>query len=413
MERWQRELDRLGDLTAPPTTRARVDDGPHGDGMPPSPGRGQRLAAGLVALVVFLIGAALLGAAFRRTPTDPVSPAPVDAAVLTLTAGADDAIAELTYGGRSASPVVDSYCWNQENGAQRCADVAMADPFRADEFLIVPQATPFTLVNEDGAEPVLISVARGNDPYEHGRPTTLDELGRLEPGAHVLTVTANWEGRGEDVTFHFPVYVDITDAAIEDLLTGSSWALAQIDGVTLDIEAPPTAVFSTARLVGFNGCNSYGTEEWRVRDGRLVTGEIVQTLILCSGSLEGRFNSILGGEPVVSFDGAALALVSDDGSMVFDRIDTNQAAIVGSFLDCWTGDVVQVGPEGNAILEPAPPSYFTVNLPWIQPSDELVRIAGAEALDQASRWIVVRDGLVVAEVGYPDLTGSACLSAGA
>ena len=87
--------------------------------------------------------------------------------------------------------------------------------------------------------------------------------------------------------------------------------------------------------------------------------------------------------------------------------------IVGSFLDCAVDDRVDVGPASNAIMEPAPPAYFTVNLPWIERTDELRRIAGSPELDEGSRWIVVRDGLVVAEVDYPDLTGIACPSAGA
>ena len=437
MERWERELERLKEVDAPASTRGRMDAGPTGDGMPPSSGRGQRIAAGVVACLVFLLGAALVAAAFRGDPATGPSIAPSqETAVLTLAAEPNDAVASLTYRGATADPVVDSYCWNQDNGAQRCADVAMAEPFVPEDYLAVPEGTAFALVNDDGADPLTLVLAQGNDPYAAGDPTTLDELSRLSRGRYVLTVTANWEGRGENVTFHLPVQIAVgppspiptasvspvptvspeptadRDREIERSLNGTSWALGQIDDVMLDIEEPPTAIFSTERLVGFNGCNGYGAEDWSVSDGRLVTGEIAQTLILCPGGLEGRFMAILGGEPIIAVDGSKLTLTTDTGSMVFDRIDVDHGDIVGSFLDCWIDDRKELRPPAG-VDQPGPPAYFTVNLPWIEPSDELVRIAGSVELDQASRWVVIRDGLVVAEVDYPDLTGVACRSSGA
>jgi len=126
MERWERELEHLKDVDAPPSTRARMDAGPTGDGMPPSSGRGQRIAAGVVACVVFLLGAALLTAAFRGDGDAPVVGAAPEGVVLTLSAEPNDAVATLTYEDGGAEPVVDSYCWHQENGAERCADAAMA-----------------------------------------------------------------------------------------------------------------------------------------------------------------------------------------------------------------------------------------------------------------------------------------------
>lgn len=431
MERWERELERLKDVDAPPSTRARMDAGPTGDGMPPSSNRGQRIAAGAVACLVFLLGAALVTAAFRGDPAiGPLIVPSQDSAVLTLAAEPNDAVASLTYRGATADPVVDSYCWNQDNGAQRCADVAMSEPFVPDDYLAVPEGTSFTLVNDDGADPVTLALAQGNDPYAAGNRTTLDELGRLSQGRYVLTVSANWEGRGENVTFRFPVQVAAgapspvptasaspaatvspqptadRDREIERSLTGSSWSLGQIDDVMLDIEEPPTAIFSTTRLLGYNGCNGYGAEDWSVSDGHLVTGEIAQTLMLCPGGLEGRFMAILGGEPLITLDGSKLTLTTDDGSMVFDRIDADHDDIVGSFLDCARSDQVDVPPSVDRAPEDLP-SYVRVTLPWTQDTDEITQI------DQTGRWIFVRDGLVIAELWAEDLSGVACRSSGA
>ena len=65
-ERWEREIEKLGTLTAPRSTPTRIAEGPHGDGMPPAPSRGQRLVAVIVAFAVFGAAAAFVAGAFRR-----------------------------------------------------------------------------------------------------------------------------------------------------------------------------------------------------------------------------------------------------------------------------------------------------------------------------------------------------------
>ena len=386
MERWERELDHLKEIDAPPSTRGRMDAGPTGDGMPPSSNRGQRIAAGVVACLVFLLGAALVIAAFRGDPAiGPLIVPSQDSAVLTLAAEPNDAVASLTYRGATADPVVDSYCWNQDNGAQRCADVAMSEPFVPEDYLALPEGTAFSLMNDDGADPVTLVLAQGNDPYAAGNRTTLDELGRLSRGA--TSSRSRRTGRAEARTSRSisrcrspaafrrrsppcpPNRAPIEIDEIERSLTGSSWSLGQIDDVMLDIDEPPTAIFSTTRLVGFNGCNGYGAEEWSVSDGRLVTGEIAQTLILCPGGLEGRFMAILGGEPAIEVVGSKLTLTTDDGSMALDRIDVDHDDVVGSLLDCAWSDQVDVPPSVDRAPEDLP-TYAQVNVPWIEDTDE-------------------------------------------
>ena len=423
MERWERELEQLKEIDSPESMRERLDRGPTGDGMPPNTNRGQRVAAGVVACLVFLLGAALVTEAFRRDAVAPVLGPGPDNAVLRLSAEPNGPVATLSYAGDVADPVIDSYCWNQDNGAQACVDV-FASGFEPDSYLDIPEGTAFTLVNGDDADPVGITLAPGRDAYAIGRPTTLDELVDVHPGVYALAVVATWEDRGEAVTFRFPIRIEERsseptptptptstpeagdDAHLAAQLTGSAWSLGQIDAAMLDIEEPPTAIFSTTRLVGFNGCNGYGAEDWSVSNGRLATGEIAQTLILCPGGLEGRFMAILGGEPIIAVDGSKLTLSTDDGSMVFDRIDVDHDDVVGSFLDCaWTGHV-DVPPSIDRAPEDLP-GYTRVNLPWTQDTDEITQIG------QTGRWIFVRDGLVIAELWAEDLSGRACRSSGA
>jgi heat shock protein HslJ len=250
-------------------------------------------------------------------------------------------------------------------------------------------------------------------------------------------VTATWEGRGDNVTFHFPLRIlrpasspeptlspeptpspspspsgDLNPAAagLERMLRGSSWSLGEVDGVTLDIERAPTAIFGTGRVGGFAGCNSYGADAWSVEGGRLLISDPMTTLIGCQGqteALEEHFLAILGSEPFIVMNPTDLSLSSEEGKMLLERIDVDHDDIVGSYLDCAWWDRVDVRPALDVILDPAVPSYLTANLPWIEQTDEIRQIA------QTNRWVVVRDELVIAEVWAEDLSGVACASSGA
>ena len=70
-QRWERELRRLNGLRAPDGLRARVDEGPKGDALPPDPGSRQRLIAGVVAVVVFISAGAFAWRALQPAPTTP------------------------------------------------------------------------------------------------------------------------------------------------------------------------------------------------------------------------------------------------------------------------------------------------------------------------------------------------------
>src|SRR5438034_10369312 len=130
-ERWEREIERLGTITAPRSTPTRIAEGSHGDGMPPAPRRGQRIAAAVVAFAVFGAAAVLIADAFRdRTPATIAASDPATTVVVHLDA-ADGPSATLEYGGRTSQPQVGSYCWQ---GTQRCVDTALT-PFSDTAFV--------------------------------------------------------------------------------------------------------------------------------------------------------------------------------------------------------------------------------------------------------------------------------------
>jgi PASTA domain len=73
-ERWERQVRKLGTVTAPPSTPARIADGPRAGDMPPGPGRRQRIMAAVLALVVSGATVGFLADAFRSS--EPTAAAP-------------------------------------------------------------------------------------------------------------------------------------------------------------------------------------------------------------------------------------------------------------------------------------------------------------------------------------------------
>jgi heat shock protein HslJ len=576
MERWERELDRLRHVSLPPRARRRVDEGPAGDGMPPAPGRGQRVLAGVVAFAVFGAALVLASGILRQDDSPPIAPTP-EPAVIRLIAGAQPE-GTLTYRGAQAGLASESYCWDQGNGAQICADMAAPEPFTSGDYLVVPAWAPFALENPDRAE-VELTIAPGNDPMRAGATTSLEELSDLGVGRHVLTVVAEWGGQVEPVTFHFaleiadttvpagdvllatlrappdgsmpdltlsyggvsegffaqggewpgvngfdepllhftPVLPGLTELRIDgdaddvqaslegvdeqdrltgektplDLsggsaslpsggsyqleiwgswdagtagyfvririgegvtpapsptpsvgptptptvappstssttpdpglhLAGTSWELEGIDGQPIaapqqgELGSVPTLIVGEDRLGGSTGCNSYGAD-WSVLDGVLRTSRIQMTWIGCGGSVgevEQRFLAIIGGDPRVSIKDGILGLTTEAGVAILARIDVEHDDIVGSYLDCDPADHVAFTHGNDMYLQPGPPAYFTANMTGLKDGDEFVRFAGSADLAEESRWLVVRDGLVVAEVNYPALDGVACRYSG-
>jgi hypothetical protein len=202
--------------------------------MPPTPRRGQRVLAGVVALAMFGGAVALASGAFRGSP--PAFTAPDDAAVLRLVAGDLDPEMSLSYGGRSAASFTNSYCWNQSNGPQKCADVVPPSPFPADAFLPVTVGTTFVIENPDGADPVTLTIGPGVDPTTVPEsPTAIEDLSSLDPGRYVLSVVATWDGRGSNITTYFALEM-VDEGAADDVLVATMRAPADGSVPELSLE---------------------------------------------------------------------------------------------------------------------------------------------------------------------------------
>jgi PASTA domain len=202
-ERWEREVGKLARLEAPPSTSRRIADGPHGDGMPPAPHRGQRVVAGVVAFVVFGAAAALVVGAFRGSG-DTAAPVSGDATkvVIQLTSSDQGPRADLVFGDETAASQYGSYCWN---GTTKCVDTYLV-PFAASDFVKVPSGTPIVVVHDDSLDRALVWTERGDDPNDVDlglvQPATTIEG---QPGRYVLAVKASWPLG--NVQFFFPIEV--------------------------------------------------------------------------------------------------------------------------------------------------------------------------------------------------------------
>src|SRR5262249_7003736 len=173
--------------------------------MPPAPQRGQRIAAAVVALVVFGAAAVFAAGAFRRSePTTPAAPDPATTVIVHLVSS-DGPSADLEYDGQTAHPQIGSNCWS-EGGTSRCADVVLF-PFLERDFVSVPPGTPISIDGDDQLNRAVVRLGRGGDPNGPFQGSDLAPTAAMpsQAGTYVLIVSASWP-QG-DVEFYFPIRV--------------------------------------------------------------------------------------------------------------------------------------------------------------------------------------------------------------
>jgi heat shock protein HslJ len=91
-------------------------------------------------------------------------------------------------------------------------------------------------------------------------------------------------------------------------LTGSSWSIVSIDGTAA--ASPKAAVtFNPDRLSATAGCNGLGGS-WEAKDGQLITGPFVSTMMFCDGLMEQEraLSQTFGAKPLYVVSGDKLTL---------------------------------------------------------------------------------------------------------
>jgi hypothetical protein len=203
-QRWEREIEKLGTLTAPRSTPARIAEGPHGDGMPPAPRRRERIAAMVVAFALFGAAAAFVLSAFQReTPSTPAaapdpsatvsaaaSPISLDAS---LEAPPDGSIPSLTltFGGTSSTFAATDGAWPGVNFSP--------SPPQTFDATIDPGAPLVLTTNASGVGVSLWIADRDLRPTGQSIPIDLSSGSASLPdqaGLYQLTIGGGWpEGK--------------------------------------------------------------------------------------------------------------------------------------------------------------------------------------------------------------------------
>jgi hypothetical protein len=203
-ERWEREIKRLGTLTAPRSTPTRIAEGPRGDGMPPTPRRRERITAMVVAFAVFGAAAAFAVIAFQRetrsTPAaapDPsttvsaASPTSLDAS---LEAPPDGSVPNLTLAFGSTSST-----FAGTDGAWPGANFSPSPPQTFDAT--IDPGAPLTLTtNASKVEASLWIVDRDHRPTGQSIPLDLSSGSAVLPdqaGLYQLTIAGGWPDEGK------------------------------------------------------------------------------------------------------------------------------------------------------------------------------------------------------------------------
>lgn len=107
-------------------------------------------------------------------------------------------------------------------------------------------------------------------------------------------------------------------------LTGTSWRFVAIDG-DQPVSSNAKLQFEADRLGANVGCNGMGGN-WRVENGRLIAGPLMQTEMYCEGQVwdqEQAVGALLAAAPVLEHLEDRLVLKSSGHSAELVRIGTD------------------------------------------------------------------------------------------
>jgi heat shock protein HslJ len=92
-------------------------------------------------------------------------------------------------------------------------------------------------------------------------------------------------------------------------LAGTQWRFTAIDGAA-PVSNRARLEFERDRLGANVGCNGMGGE-WRIENGRLIAGQLVQTQMYCEGAVWGQeraVSALLQGSPAIAIVNGRMTL---------------------------------------------------------------------------------------------------------
>jgi heat shock protein HslJ len=104
-------------------------------------------------------------------------------------------------------------------------------------------------------------------------------------------------------------------------LTGTSWRFTAIDGAA-PISDRAELEFLADRISASVGCNGMGGE-WHAKDGKLITGPFVSTLMYCDGLMEQEraVSQTISAQPSYTLQGDRLVLTGGGHRLELRRAD--------------------------------------------------------------------------------------------
>jgi len=112
----------------------------------------------------------------------------------------------------------------------------------------------------------------------------------------------------------------VAQAAPPNALAGSEWRFTQIDGAAPASDKAMLS-FSADRLGASAGCNRM-SGPWRIEQGRLIAGPLMQTKMFCGGATgaqEEGLSALLVSAPEITLKGEKLLLSSRGHSAELER----------------------------------------------------------------------------------------------
>jgi hypothetical protein len=305
-ERWERELRKMREAEMPAGIRARAEEGPRGEGIPPVR---QRIVAAAVAFAVFFGAGVFAWQALRPAERGPGGdarePALTDATVTFLASDSEFPYAELTVDGVTVRGQADSFEW-------RGAIVNISQPSYVDPVRL-PLGSQLVIAGDADAVASLLADETSRD--------TLDDIQLIdghgyvgaEPDEYFLVFEAKWAT--DTVPFYFPIEVvpvepDLGDSDAELSINAYPFeAVLSYGGQRIAVPASSGSWTTEGEGFGVETAGRGHIPEW----ARILVPR--GTPLELSGNWEGWRNHLEpGDEKVTSNDDGSLAFPSSAGT---------------------------------------------------------------------------------------------------
>jgi len=318
---WKERLHALDDFGPDDDVYRRALEGPRRSELPDGPSGPNRLAAGIVAFVVFAAAAIFGWQAFRPNDRpEPVGPQ-ASPAVITLGGTDEGPTATLSFDGAEQAGVFEGYSWCST--PDDCTSVTRDLGYPPlDDAVEVPAGTPILFEGDGIVERFVVRTTEGDRSSPNvvvdtdGRDSSVPD----QPGEYLIWVAADWEqGSGS-------FYLRVRAVPSPDSPGAAERAVGDIYRV--DVAAFPNAVVAEAGSVWVNGPFNGSEDDDGTGAGEVVRIDPASGEVLARIAVRGMPTWEFGGGGITAGDGQVWIAGSTFGQgrsteVLAQRIDPN------------------------------------------------------------------------------------------